>query len=235
MPGSAWNPGNIINVDAESSSLSQPFVVSAGQTLLTLTSFTYVPMSGSVQVFRGGQKLVLGRDYNETDQSHVTLLLSDVQEGEVFEVVGVIGSTGANVIVAQQAASLATNEANRAAAAAASLTIPTGFAMVLKTTDTGSLVKPAGTTAQRDAAPQIGYSRFNTELGADETWNGTAWVPSGGGATGGGSDKTFWENGNTITADHTVKAGINAGSFGPMIINSGVTVTVEAGAVWTIV
>ena len=54
-------------------------------------------------------------------------------------------------------------------------------------------------------------------------------------AQGGGSDKIFWENGTNVTQDYTISNGYNAGSFGPIQINSGVTVTVGAGETWTVV
>lgn len=40
---------------------------------------------------------------------------------------------------------------------------------------TGAAHLPSGTTAQRPASPATGYVRFNTDLGHQETWNGTAW------------------------------------------------------------
>ena len=55
------------------------------------------------------------------------------------------------------------------------------------------------------------------------------------GATGGGSYEIFYENGQTVTSDYTITNGKNAGSFGPITINSGVTVTVGAGETYTIV
>ena len=59
------------------------------------------------------------------------------------------------------------------------------------------------------------------------------------GATGGGTNKIFWENGTTIDTDYTVGtsfgAACNAMSAGPITINSGKTVTVDAGDTWTIV
>lgn len=56
-----------------------------------------------------------------------------------------------------------------------------------------------------------------------------------GGARGGGSDHIFWENEQTITADYTITAGWNAGSFGPVTVASGVTITVPSGSVWSVV
>lgn len=65
--------------------------------------------------------------------------------------------------------------------------------------------------------------------------SGLTGIAAGGGATGGGSDEIFWENDQTVTTDYTITNGKNAGSFGPITINTGVTVTVGAGEVWTVV
>ena len=62
-----------------------------------------------------------------------------------------------------------------------------------------------------------------------------SWGEAAAGATGGGSDKVFWENAQAVTADYTITNNYNAGSFGPITINNGVTVTVGSGEVWTIV
>lgn len=103
-----------------------------------------------------------------------------------------------------------------------------------RTSTTGSAVLPSGTTAERDGSPAVGYFRFNSTLGVFEGYNGTAWGGVGG-ATGGGSDRVFWENGQTVTTNYTITDGKNAMSAGPITINSGVTVTVGAGEVWTVV
>ena len=57
------------------------------------------------------------------------------------------------------------------------------------------------------------------------------------GATGGnsGANAVFWENDQTITHDYTISTNKNAGSFGPLTINNGVTVTVPNNSTWTIV
>ena len=62
-----------------------------------------------------------------------------------------------------------------------------------------------------------------------------SWAAAGGGAVGGGSDEIFWENDQTITQNYTITNGKNAGSFGPITIQSGVTVTVGSGETWTVV
>ena len=67
------------------------------------------------------------------------------------------------------------------------------------------------------------------------TSNGMEWVESAAGATGGGTDKIFWENGQTVTTNYTITNGYNAMSAGPVTINSGVAVTIGTGENWTIV
>jgi len=64
-----------------------------------------------------------------------------------------------------------------------------------------------------------------------------SWQNASAGATGGNSNanKIFWENENTVTHDYTIQNNHNAGSFGPITINNGVTVTVGSGETWTIV
>lgn len=52
---------------------------------------------------------------------------------------------------------------------------------------------------------------------------------------GGGTDRIIYENDATATTNYTITAGKNAGTFGPLTINSGVTITVPSGSVWTIV
>ena len=49
---------------------------------------------------------------------------------------------------------------------------------VLKTSQTGSAIFPAGTTTERDSSPVEGYSRWNRTTKVLESWNGTSWVSS---------------------------------------------------------
>lgn len=100
---------------------------------------------------------------------------------------------------------------------------------------TGYLDLPVGTTAERPGSPNSGMIRFNSTLGQFEGHNGTAWGQLGAGATGGGSDTVFFENGQTVTTNYTITDGKNAMSAGPITINAGVTVTVGTGETWVIV
>lgn len=104
--------------------------------------------------------------------------------------------------------------------------------VVPKTSATGSAVMPAGTDAQRDGSPAQGYLRFNTDSDSFEGYNGTAWSPVGGGNT---TTNGLWEHANTISANYTIASGNNALSAGPIVVDSGVSVTVPSGSNWTIV
>jgi hypothetical protein len=99
---------------------------------------------------------------------------------------------------------------------------------------TGHWQLPRGTTAQRPTG-EAGQIRFNTSLNRYEGHNGSAWSSIGGGATGGGSDDVFYENGQTVTTNYTVTSGKNAMSAGPITISSGITVTVPSGSTWVVV
>ena len=99
---------------------------------------------------------------------------------------------------------------------------------------TGALKIPVGTTAQRPVAAD-GKIRFNDDTNKFEGYNGTAWGQLGGGATGGGSDEVFVENGQVVTTSYTLPGTKNAMSTGPITINSGVTVTVSDGARYVII
>jgi len=63
-------------------------------------------------------------------------------------------------------------------------------------------------------------------------YDGTAWAAVGGGNTTG---EGLYEMANTISANYSITSGNNAMSAGPIIVNSGVSVTVPSGSVWTIV
>lgn len=60
-------------------------------------------------------------------------------------------------------------------------------------------------------------------------------LTGGVGATGGGTDEVFYQNNKIVTTNYTIPSAVNALCAGPITINTGVTVTIETGAVWTIV
>jgi hypothetical protein len=100
-------------------------------------------------------------------------------------------------------------------------------------TSTGAVLVSKGTTAQQPTGV-AGYIRFNTDLSQFEGYNGTAWTPVGGSATGGGADQIFVQNQQTVTTNYTISTNYNAMSTGPISINSGITVTIPSGSNWVV-
>lgn len=77
---------------------------------------------------------------------------------------------------------------------------------------------------------------LETDTGALLAYLDSAWTSiTGAGATGGGTNRVFYENDTLITANYTITSGKNAGTFGPVTIATGVTVTIPGGSVWTVV
>ena len=99
---------------------------------------------------------------------------------------------------------------------------------------TGYVLIPKGTTAQRPASPIAGEIRYNTDYGQYEGYYTSGWSQIGGGATGGGGDQVFVENGKTVTTNYTLSTNKNAESVGPITVNSGISVTIPSGQRWVI-
>ena len=74
-----------------------------------------------------------------------------------------------------------------------------------------------------------GYALISSDTSGTLSW-GVA-----GGANGGGTNQVFWENDQTISVDYNITNNKNAGSFGPITINTGVAVNVGTGETWSIV
>jgi hypothetical protein len=76
----------------------------------------------------------------------------------------------------------------------------------------------------------------STKVNPDTSVGDFVKVAGGGaGATGGGTDQIFYQNGLNVTTNYTITTNNNAGTFGPVTIDAGVTVTVPSNSVWTVV
>lgn len=107
---------------------------------------------------------------------------------------------------------------------------------VPRTSTTGSAVIPSGTSAQRDGTPVEGMIRYNTDLVQYESYLNGNWAPLGSGQTlGNALTKAIFYNANTISENITIQTGTNGGTFGPVTISDGFTVTVSEGSTWSIV
>jgi len=88
---------------------------------------------------------------------------------------------------------------------------------------------PAGQLTGTVADARISTLTASKLTGALPAIDGSNLTGVAAGAQGGGTDEVFYENGQTVTTDYTITNGKNAGSFGPITINNGATVTVGSG------
>jgi len=185
---------------------SVEYTATAGQ-----TSFAASYDAGAVDVYLNGVLLAVS-DYTATDGANIVL--------------GTGASVGDTVYIQAfgtfaLASHYTKTETDNLLANIDALPDQTGHSGQFLTTD--------GTTADWasvDALPdQTGHSgQFLTTDGTTADWADT-------GAKGG----VFWENDAVVSADYTISANKNAGTFGPITINSGVTVQVPTGSRWVVV
>jgi hypothetical protein len=160
-------------------------------------------------------------------------------DGDYFVVGGAFTATGAatfsstmyvaNVATFNNNVTIGASTTNSLTLNAATIVAPSA----LTVSSTGAIKLPSGTDAQRPTAA-AGQIRYNTTAGRFEGYT-TAWGGIGGGATGGGTDEVFQENGNTVNTSYTITTNKNAISAGDITIASSATVTVPTGSRWIIV
>ena len=113
---------------------------------------------------------------------------------------------------------------------------------IVSTSNRDITINPNGTgnvligNYEFDADQSVGAGQDNYVMTYDNsTGHVSLEAAAAAGATGGGSDEIFYENGQNVTTNYTITNGKNAMSAGPITINSGVTVTVGTGETWTVV
>jgi hypothetical protein len=89
MTASIWTPGSAVQTATGTGIVTQDFTLSAGQTLVPITSFTYSPGTFSLKVFLNGVLQVLALDYFETSSSSITLV-TGATVGDTLELIGVV-------------------------------------------------------------------------------------------------------------------------------------------------
>ena len=109
------------------------------------------------------------------------------------------------------------------------------YVVVNNCTDQSSVYIRGGTSSSYTTGVEI--EALGSALVAwDSTANDFVKIAGGGGgAAGTGANQIFFQNDLTVTGSYTIPTGKNAGTFGPVSINSGVVVTVPSGSVWTVV
>ncbi len=206
------------------------YTATAGQ-----TSFAVTYDAGYVDVYLNGVKLIAGTDFTATNGSSVVLssgaALNDTVDIVAYGTFNLL-NTAINDLTDVNTSGITNGQ-------------------VLAYNSTSSDFEPTTITSDLvdDTTPQLGgnldlNSNNITGTGNIPAANLTGTLPAidgsaltgiSAGATGGGSDEIFYENGQTITTNYTITNGKNAMSAGPITINTGVTVTVGTGENWTVV
>jgi hypothetical protein len=118
-----------------------------------------------------------------------------------------------------------------------SLALYSNTSVVTAAVNTGAYTPPTGTTAQRPTSPTGGMSRFNTDAGVYEIFNGTVWQPitgaysvnyllvAGGGSGGGGGGGSGGGGAGGLLANVT---SVQPGNAYAITIGSGGTGASEA-------
>ena len=112
---------------------------------------------------------------------------------------------------------------------AGNLTFTSNNGVVTAAVNTGAYTPPTGTTAERPTSPNGGMSRFNTDIGAYEIFNGSVWQPitgaysvsyllvAGGGGSGNAGDGGAGGAGGVLANVASVQPGVTY----PIIVGSG--------------
>lgn len=113
----------------------------------------------------------------------------------------------------------------------------TGAVGLVARKSNGDFVYINGATAATGAT---GVLNVMANIGSQ--WLTTTINLAGGGGGGGSGQPTgavgnavFYENDQNVTGSYTITSNKNAMTAGPVTVNAGVTVTVPAGSVWTVV
>jgi hypothetical protein len=108
MAASLFGTSSTPNVSVSGSIVPQSFVANAGQTLFSLSQFTYTPATGSLMIFVNGVLQKVTTDYLETSSSSFTTVEAMIG-GEVVTAIGIpvvqvstvpLGATGSATFAA---------------------------------------------------------------------------------------------------------------------------------------
>jgi len=193
--------------------------------------------SGTFQINTTGQPVVAGTVISSTAFNALTADLATglstaiTKDGQTTATARIPFAQGITSTLTTDSSSVSTGSIITAGGVGVAKALYVGG--IANFTATSAVLLAKGTTAQQPTGV-AGYIRFNTDTNTFEGYNGTAWSAVGGGATGGGTDQIFVQNGQTVTTDYTITTNYNAMSTGPITINSSITVTVPSGSNWVV-
>ena len=246
---SLFGGGSSINVNASGTLVPQQFTPTDGQTLFTLTSFTYTPNTNSLLVFINGTLQVPVSDYVETSSSSFTLT-SPVTATDSVRVIGFplasffqagVGNLPTDiptVAIVQDGLyswmGLVTGTANALVGSTTPAELNPTAGQVVRFLAAFANTGPVtlnGIAVTKNGAVALSAGDITVGAAYQAVYDGTRYQLSGG---VGGSGGTISIASATITADTTIPSGSNGTSGGPVTIANGVTVTLADNSVWSI-
>jgi len=178
--------------------------------------------------------------------SGTTLTVSAVTSGQiqVGQTISGTGVTSATTILSGAALSWVVSASQTVSSTTITATITryiyapqlSKMYVVINNCSDSSLVYISGGTSSSHTTGVSIAAGSSALVAWDSTTSDFVKVAGGGaGATGGGTDQIFYQNGLNVTTNYTITTNNNAGTFGPVTIDAGVTVTVPSNSVWTVV
>lgn len=205
--------------------LRSPLVIISGVTTqlppgdVVPGSDTIALASGNAGIALGLQALASGNVAQASGNAGISVGLTALASGNAGIAVGLQALASGNAALANEAAisGYALVPSGAFGGASASL-------VLLHDTTVGSTVNLSG-----QGGLQI--QQVNDVI----TISGGTGAGGGGGAVGSGTEQAFFLNVIQISGSYTIPSGFNAGTFGPVDVLSGVTVTTPSGSTWTVV
>lgn len=217
-----------------------------GANLILPTGANITTAAGDVAVFRGdGAGVTRCVAYTRASgQPIATVALANggtgaTTQAAALQALGTLGNitvakTGAYTVVDSDRGDVILCSGTFSLTLTAAATLGNGFSFGVVNTGTGTITIDPNASETVDGA---GTKVLKPGQSAILITDGSLWRTvglSGSGATGGGADEIFYENGQTVNVDYTITSGKNAMSAGPITISSGITVTVPSGSTWVV-
>lgn len=217
-----------------------------GANLILPTGANITTAAGDVAVFRGdGAGVTRCVAYTRANgQPIATVALANggtgaTTQAAALQALGTLGNitvakTGAYTVVGSDRGDVILCSGTFSLTLTAAATLGNGFSFGVVNTGTGTITIDPNASETVDG---ISTKVLKPGQSAILITDGSLWRTvglSGSGATGGGADEIFYENGQTVNVDYTITSGKNAMSAGPITIASGITVTVPSGSTWVV-